>query len=224
MADTILCVNNLSVSLGGQKVLNDISFSLHAGELLIILGPNGAGKSVLLRTLLGMHPYNGTITWKENLHIGFLPCDFLPPKDIPLTVRDFFSFRHIHKENIFKAFKKIDLKVDTSFVDKYMSELSTGQLGKVLIAWVLVDNPQAILLDEPFSHVDSRGRDIIFNALIDLCKKENISIILVSHDISKCFEEADRVLAVNRKIIMYDTAPTVLKPENLITVYDPDTI
>lgn len=224
MVKTILSVQNLCVDLGEHTILSDISFKLKKGEMMIILGPNGAGKSVLLRTLLGVHPFKGKIIWTEDIHVGFLPCDFVPPTDLPLTVEDFFSFKKIKGKSVAKQFKKINMDVSSDFLKKNISELSTGQLRRVLISWVLADNPDVILFDEPFSHIDSKGRNEIFNSLLKLCKHKGISIILVSHDISKSFENADGILAINRKIIFNDKPSEVLNPNNLLKIYASDNL
>src|SRR4030042_7179525 len=108
MDDLVLTVQNLCVEFGEHKVLSDITFELRKGEILIILGPNGAGKSVLLRTLLGVHAFSGKMEWKNDMHIGFLPCDFVPPIDLPLTVRDFFTFKKVNGKSVTELFKKIN--------------------------------------------------------------------------------------------------------------------
>lgn len=224
MDNKFLKVKNLSVELGGHKVLSNISFHLNEGKMLIILGPNGAGKSVLLRTLLDVHQYEGEIDWAPDIHIGFLPCDFIPPTDLPLTVNDFFGFKKVVKSVVPDQFKKIDMDVSDDFLCKNLNDLSTGQLRRVLIAWVLADNPDVILFDEPFSHIDSNGRNEIFGSLLRQCKDNGIGIILVSHDISKSFEKADSVLAINRKIILIDKPAKVLKPDNILKIYASDNL
>ncbi|PIY78734.1 MAG: zinc ABC transporter ATP-binding protein ZnuC, partial [Parcubacteria group bacterium CG_4_10_14_0_8_um_filter_35_7] len=82
MSESILKVKNLNVELGREKVIEDLSFDLAEKEILVILGPNGAGKSVLLRTLLGLHAFKGEISWKKNIHIGYVPDDFDVPPDL----------------------------------------------------------------------------------------------------------------------------------------------
>ena len=91
--DLILKVRNLNVELGGEQVLEDLSFDLKEKEILIILGPNGAGKSVLLRTLLGLVSFNGEINWRKGIHVGYVPEEFTVSKNLPLSVREFFNFK-----------------------------------------------------------------------------------------------------------------------------------
>ena len=71
--DLVLRVKELNVELEGETVINNLSFELKKGDALTIIGPNGAGKTVLLKTLLGLLPYKGEISWKKNIRIGYVP-------------------------------------------------------------------------------------------------------------------------------------------------------
>ena len=224
MSDLVVNVQNLYVTFNKQTVLKDISFKLSTGEMLVILGPNGAGKSVLLRTLLGVHPHKGKMEWDKSVHIGFFPCNFVLPADLPLTINDFFSLKNAKEQEIIKAFKTIGMCISADFLQKSLSKLSTGQIRRVLIAWVLVDKPDVLLLDEPFSHIDTGGRNEIFESLLKLCKKNGVSIILVSHDISQNFKKADKVLAINKKLLFYDNPDIILSSKNLLKVYASDNL
>ncbi|MBI2637650.1 MAG: ATP-binding cassette domain-containing protein, partial [Candidatus Sungbacteria bacterium] len=88
--ENILEVKNLSVVLDGETLLKDISFSVAEGEALSVIGPNGAGKTVLFKTLLGLFPYSGEITWRKDIKIGYVPQRFLIEHSTPITVREFF--------------------------------------------------------------------------------------------------------------------------------------
>lgn len=224
MEETLLDVKNLTVELGGRIVLEDITFSLRAGEIVVVIGPNGAGKSVMLRTLMGIHKHQGEIKWKKDVHVGLLPCDFTPPADLPVTVEDFFSFRGIPGDGVKDEYRKLNIRVSEDFLGKNISQLSTGQMRRTLIAWVLADNPDVVLLDEPFSHVDLSGREEIFKAFVELCKRRGMGIVLVSHDIGKGLRQADRVLAINKKTILYEKPLIALQPKNLIRIYASDLI
>jgi len=91
----ILEVKKLSVSFNNEKVLDNLSFNLKEKENLVIIGPNGAGKSVLLKALLGIVPFQGKrkIKWKADVKIGCVPQKFLPEKNIPLSIKEFFKFK-----------------------------------------------------------------------------------------------------------------------------------
>lgn len=91
--DFILKVGNLNVKLNHQSVIENLSFEVKRGDALTILGPNGAGKSVLLKTLLGLIPYQGEIEWAKAIKIGYVPQRLPFIKDIPLNIRDFFNIK-----------------------------------------------------------------------------------------------------------------------------------
>ena len=84
----ILSVKNLNVSLGGQNIIDDLSFDIEAGENLAIIGPNGSGKTVLLRALLGSIPYSGEISWAANTSIGYVPQKIDADRHLPVNLRN----------------------------------------------------------------------------------------------------------------------------------------
>jgi len=219
MSEVILKVKNLNVELGKEKVLEDLSFDLEEKEILVILGPNGAGKSVLLRTLLGLHPFKGEIIWKRNVHIGYVPDDFDVPPDLPLNVKEFFYFKKTNSSQISAAFQWVGMKNPPDFLEKRLGTLSRGQLRRTVIAWVLVDKPSIILLDEPMVGIDIQGRESIYNSLVRVWQKQNQAIILVSHEIGEVVKKADKVLALNKKKLFYGKPEEIITPQNLAKIY-----
>ncbi len=219
MAEPILRVRNLSVDLGGQKVLEDLDFDLNEKEILIILGPNGAGKSVLLRTLLGLHQFQGQIKWRKDTHIGYVPEGFDVSPDLPLSVKEFFQFKKASPQEISQALRWIGIEGSSQFLEKRLGALSTGQLRRVIIAWALVDKPDVLLLDEPMLGVDIHGRETIYDTLVRLWKKQDQAIILVSHEIGEVAKGADKILALDKKKIFYGNPKNVITAKNLAKIY-----
>jgi len=215
---SILEIKNLNVSLGGEKVLEDIDFSLEEKEILVILGPNGAGKTVLLRTLLGLLRYQGEISWREDLKIGYVPEGLSAPKNLPLSVREFFGFKNSSHEKMLEALSWVGMK-DQNLLEHRLDALSFGQFKRILIAWALVDAPQVLLLDEPLIGLDIHGRETIYDSLVRLWQKKGQTIILVSHEIGEVCKKADRVLALNKKILFYGSPEEVVTPSNLGKIY-----
>ena len=215
----ILKVKNLTVELEKEKVIEDLSFSLKEKEILVILGPNGAGKSVLLRTLLGLHTFKGEISWKENTHIGYVPDDFNVSPDLPLSIEEFFHFKRVNLPEILSVLQWVGIENSSEFLGKRLGTLSRGQLRRILIAWVLVDRPSTILLDEPMFGIDIHGRETIYNSLIKAWQKQNQAIILVSHEIGEVIKKADKILALNKRKLFYGKPKEVITPQNLAKIY-----
>lgn len=91
MSNNILEIKNLSVKYNSQYVLKNISFSLQKGDELAVIGPNGSGKTTLLKAMLGAIPYEGKIIFSENAKIGYVPQKIDLERNLPITVKDFFT-------------------------------------------------------------------------------------------------------------------------------------
>ncbi len=214
----ILEVKNLTVSFNNEKVIDNLSFNLKKGENLVVVGPNGAGKTVLLRTLIGMIPFEGEIKWQENVKIGYVPQKILPEKNIPLSIEEFFNFKKIDSEKIVKALKSVGIN-DLSVLKKKIGVISSGQLQRILIAWSLIGNPEILLFDEPLSGIDIEGEETIYNLLSQIEKERNLAMILITHDLSVVYKFADSVLCLNKKAICYGPPQEALTPESLSRLY-----
>lgn len=221
----ILEVKNLNVSFDKEKIIENLSFSLKTGENLVILGPNGAGKTVLLKTLLGIYPFSGEIKWKENVKIGYVPQKFFLEKTVPLTVEEFFKFRprrpangKISGEEIVKAINSVGIK-NGSILKKKIGDISSGQLQRILIAWALVDNPEVLIFDEPTAGIDIEGEETIYKLLAEIEKERNLTIIMVTHDLSVVYKIADSALCLNRRFFCYGAPQDVLNSENFRKLY-----
>lgn len=219
MPEPILKVKNLNVELGGEKVIEDLNFNLREKEILIILGPNGAGKSVLLRTLLGLHPFKGEISWKKNVHIGYVPENFDVPPDLPLNVKEFFQFKKTDLPEISQALQWVGAEDSSKFLEKRLGTLSTGQLRRIIISWALVDRPNVVLLDEPMLGIDIHGRETIYDSLVRFWQKQNQTIILVSHEVGEVVKRADKILALNKRKLFYGSPKEVITSQNLAKIY-----
>ena len=214
--DLVLKVKNLKVVLEKEKVLEDVSFEVKEGEVLTILGPNGAGKTVLLKTLLGIFPYQGEIIWKKGIKIGYVPQRLPFIKNIPLSVKDFFELKNISEEETKKILKEINLE---EVLEKEIGKLSSGQFQRILIGWALAKNPQVLLFDEPMTGIDLPGKGTIYSLIKRLKEKRNLTILLVSHDLNIVYKFSDYVICLNRKILCQGKPQIVLSPQILEKLY-----
>lgn len=212
---------NISFSYApGKPVLEKASFALNEGESICIVGPNGGGKSTLIRLALGLEqPATGKILVfgakpKTMRHrVGYMPQHINFDPQFPITVIDIVlmgrlgagigigPFRKSDRSAAMAALEKVDL---TDVSSCRFSELSGGQRQRALIARALVGNPDLLLLDEPTTNVDQTIERQFRETLRKLSGE--MSIVLVSHDLSFVSGWLEHVLCVNRDVHMHPTA------------------
>lgn len=212
---TILRVENLNVEFAKEKILENLSFDVKEGEVLTILGPNGAGKTVLLRTLLGCLPYDGKIEWQERIRIGYVPQRLPFIKDIPMSVGEFFKLKG-KASGLKEILDSVGFKED--ILKKRIGDLSSGQFQRVLVARALVSDPQVLLFDEPTTGIDISGQESIYNLLWKLKQKRNLTVLLVTHDLSIVYSLASRCICLNKKMLCL-SIPKELTSERLSQLY-----
>ena len=208
-------VENVSVTLDQNNILNNVSFELYCGELLTIIGKNGAGKSTLMKALLGEIPYSGSINFqdmrdgkKRNLKIGYVPQQLIFDKNSPTTVYDFFA-SCISKKPVWllkdkKIYRKIQeelarFQADT-LIDQRLGDLSGGELQRVLLSVATCPMPNLLLLDEPISGMDRNGTTHFYRLLDELKQSHDLSILMISHDLDFIYEYSDRVILMNKTV------------------------
>ena len=212
----VLKVKNLNVDLGKERILENLSFEVKEGEVLTILGPNGAGKTVLLKTLLGILPYKGKIEWMPKIRIGYVPQRLPFIKDIPLSVEEFFELKNVSEKEIKDILKSIGLEKD--ILGKKIGDLSSGQFQRILVGWALSSNPRVLLFDEPMTGIDIGGQESIYEFLAKLKKERDLTILLVTHDLSIVYKLATDCLCLNKKMLCYNI-PKDLTTERLSQLY-----
>jgi zinc transport system ATP-binding protein len=215
--DIILKVTDLSVELEGEKIINNLSFEVKRGDILTILGPNGAGKTVLLKTLLGLLPHNGEIKWEKNIKIGYVPQRLPFIKDVTLSVKDFLKLKKPSEEKMKEILKSVGFK--ENLLGKKMGDLSSGQFQRILVAWSLIGNPQVLLFDEPTTGIDIEGEETVYRLLAKLKRERELTILLVTHDLSVIYKFSNNVICLNKQPICYGFPQEVLTPENLQKLY-----
>jgi len=206
--DYILNVSNLTVKLQDQTILDNISFKLKKGTTLAIVGPNGAGKSMLFRTLLNLVPHSGKIEWSNKVQIGYVP-QLLSVRDIPISVKEFLSFKK--GSGIEESLSSVGLDSE-EILNKSLSVLSGGQLRRVLIAWAIIDKPNVLLFDEPTTGVDIDSEEAIYKMLNELGKKNEITMLLISHDMHIIRDYSDYVLALNKCTTFFGESKEIMNP------------
>ena len=177
-----------------KPLIKNLSFKVKKGEILFISGKSGLGKSTLLDLISGFHDNNLIWTGKIYLNKHDITNASIQNKKIGYMLQDYFLFPHFNVKNnlIFSLPKQTRNKKEQAldylkqinmveFSDHYPSELSGGQKARIACLRAIVSNPDALLLDEPFSSLDKKTMKSFQKFLFDYVKKLNIPCIIVSH-------------------------------------------
>lgn len=222
--DTILDVRQLSVRFGRRHVLRDLTFNVERGTSLAILGPNGAGKTVLFRSLVGAMPFEGTVRWAAGTRIGYVPQKLDLERDIPITGLDFLTARTAlargTRTNIPRVLELVGIPPDVA--NQPIGVLSGGQFQRLLLAFALVGDPNALLLDEPTAGVDEPGQEQI-NELVSILQRDHaLTVLFISHELTVVSRYATNVLCLSHDIACFGPPRTVLTPDLLRDMYRTD--
>jgi zinc transport system ATP-binding protein len=223
--DTILAVEDLSVTLDAIQVLRNVSFTVRQGEALAVIGPNGAGKTVLFRALLGLLPHQGLVRWRPNIRIGYVPQRFAVERSAPITALEFCLLKSPNFWRPPAAFLRqlhdeiARMGLDQSILQKNLGELSGGQTQRLLIAWAMLQQPGVLLLDEPTAGVDAGFEDTIYSLIRRVQTERGTTILLISHDLSVVYRYAQKVLCINKSIVCQGLPVEALNPAALAALY-----
>ncbi len=227
----MLSVQNLSFSYLENKTLNDISFSLEKGKILSIIGESGCGKSTLLKLIYGLYDLDeGSVFWGENEILG-PKFNLIPGMEfIKYLAQDFDLMPFItvaenvgkYLSNFYPEEKKARIKELLEIVE--MSDyanvkakfLSGGQMQRVAIARVLALEPEMLLLDEPFSHIDNFRKNTLRRKLFAYLKEKNITTLVATHDSMDVLSFADEVIVMKNGQIVESGQPNYIynKPKD----------
>lgn len=237
--EDILKINHLFGGYGKELVVKDISLEIKRGDFLGIIGPNGSGKSTLLKLMSRvLVPQKGRIMLGDNdilkIHlkefcqrVSFVPQD--TTINFSFTVEEIVLLGRIpHLKRLQFESKKDFLIVQNSLSitdtlslkEKYIDELSAGERQRVIIAKALAQEPILLFLDEPTSHLDIGHQIQILDLLRKLNQNNNLTIIIVLHDLNIASEYCNRIVLINEGEIYKEGSPEeVLTYQNIETVY-----
>ena len=227
----MLSVNNISFSYLDNKTLNDISFSLEKGKILSIIGESGCGKSTLLKLIYGLYDLDeGSVFWNEKEILGqkfnlipgmeymkYLAQDFdlMPFITVAENVGKYLSNIYKDKKNQ-RIAELLEIVEMTEYANVKAKFLSGGQMQRVALARVLALEPEVLLLDEPFSHIDNFRKNSLRRKLFGYLKEKQITTILATHDSTDVLSFADEVVIMKEGQIIELGKPNDIynKPKN----------
>ncbi len=234
MGDLIFETKAVSYSYprtAGLRVVNDVTISIEAGELVAIVGPNGSGKTTLLRLLLGVVTPSGgearafgrpSTGWKRRelaRRVGVVSQREEPA--FPLRVKQAVMFgRYPHlgpmgapgRDDLTAVNRALERCDVTHLSDRWVATLSGGEWQRVRIARALAQEPRALALDEPTANLDIRHEMNVFELVANLVREEGLAGVLVTHHVNLAARFVDRIVVMDR-----GTARVIGKPATVLT-------
>ncbi|MDP2728361.1 MAG: metal ABC transporter ATP-binding protein [Dehalococcoidia bacterium] len=229
-------LEHVYVAYGEELVLEDVSLQVRRGEFVGILGPNGAGKSTLLKVILGLaKPLRGTVrifgkAQGENgsISIGYVPQIAKIDASFPVRVWDVVMMGRYgliglmrrpgreDREAVWRALERVEMK---DLAHRQIGQLSGGQRQRVLVARALALEPKLLLLDEPTSSMDVAVAEGFYEFLNVLHHSLDLTIMLVSHDVTVISQYTDQVACLNRRLMVHGKPDEVMDQVALECMY-----
>ncbi len=211
-----LTTHNLSVHYGNRPALEDVSITIHAGEVVGLLGPNGAGKSTLLKVIAGLVPTShGECQFQGRAIRGAQPgITYVPQRSgadwtFPISVLDavllglarstprWRGFGATERDRAWEALRHVEME---RYASVQIGALSGGQQQRVFLARALLSGGAILLLDEPFTGVDIPTQELFVSLFTDLTAR-GTAIIYATHDLDQARQNSDVVMLINRRLI-----------------------
>ncbi len=209
-----ITVADLSLSMGGQKIIKSLSTSIKAKSITAIIGPNGSGKTTLLSALVGLRKINGQVMLgQDNIYempskIRAQKIGYLPQKNEVnwnISVSNLIGLGAMpHRFNNQTSGNIIDKAMDVTNIahlaDRKVMDLSGGELSRALFARVLAGDPEWIMLDEPMAHLDL-SHQLGMIDLLKSIKANGKSIVIIVHDLHQAARLADNIIVMKDGLI-----------------------
>ena len=219
-ADALISARRITMLRGRRAVLQVVDLDIGANEIVTLIGPNGAGKTTLVRILLGLEaPTAGKIVRAANLVVGYVPQRFDLDRAIPMTVERFLALGRARDRKAQRAV--LDEVGAPDLVDRQFTELSGGELQRVLLARALLRNPALLVLDEPVRGVDYAGEADLYALIARLRTDRGIGVLLISHDLHVVLAASDRVICLNQHICCQGIPDAVARHPEYARLFGP---
>ena len=222
----IIECKKLNIGYPDKVICKDINFAVEKGDYLCVIGENGSGKSTLIKTILGLiKPLGGKIVFDNNFnqtHVGYLPQQTDAQRDFPATVKEIVMsgflgrmgwrpfYNRAEKEKAQTILKTLGI---ADYQNRSFKELSGGQQQRVLLARALCATDELLVLDEPTNALDARAIKNFYDLIAKLNKENNLTIIMVSHNIEKVINKATHVLYLKNTVEFFGTRDEFLQSD-----------
>ena len=223
----MLKINNIAKTYQGRVVVNDISLEIKAGEIVAIVGESGSGKTTLLNLISGnITPDSGTLSLdnqeidlyfnrliRDFPDIKLVPQDYRLKPDYTLAENIDLALTHYSDEYRRERVKELlELCGIFDMKDKKPREVSGGEKQRTSIARAIAYEPLLLLLDEPFSNLDSINKTHLRNKVVEIIKQENMACMLVTHDLLDAFLVADRIGIMQKgNLLLVDSPVNIIQ-------------
>lgn len=211
----LISARHLTFGYGSETVVEDVSLEIRPRDFLAIIGPNGGGKTTLVKILLGLlRPWSGEVVWNPPLRpgrMGYVPQFSTFDKGFPLRVSDVVRMGRLGRRGLLRPYTRRDREdADrvlerlglTHLAAEHVSEISGGQLQRVLIARAVVSEPEILFLDEPTASIDAESRGVLFGLLEEL--NQRIPVVVITHDVTGLAPLVRRIACVNRRLVCHE--------------------
>jgi zinc/manganese transport system ATP-binding protein len=231
----ILEVDGISVMLSGRRILDDVTFSVGAGEFTGLIGSNGAGKTTLLRVILGLQRASagtvlvgGAALSGLKRSIGYVPQKVVLDPDMPMRARDLVALGiDGHRFGIPLPSQQRRLAVDEMlhavdaerFANARVGTLSGGEQQRVLIAQALISRPRLLLLDEPLANLDPRSAQEGVGLLHDVAVRQGVAVLLSAHEVNSLLPVMDRIVYIAGGRAASGSTDEVIRADVLSALY-----
>ena len=248
MHSPVVVVSDLSVERSGRLAVDNVSFELQSESETAVVGPNGAGKSTLVAALLGLLPRtagqvqilgeqlsaNGDLPGAIRSQIAYVPQSLALQGRFPLSVAEFVGFGfdppgprwpwQQHRKRKSAIEKALDRTACIDLRNRLLSELSGGQLKRVMLSFCVVRPRQLLVLDEAQAGLDVPSNERFQQLLLELRRQEGWTVLHVSHDLDMVRRSSDQVLGLNRRLCCSGSPDHTLTPERLVDLYGPNMV
>ncbi|MEM1369489.1 MAG: metal ABC transporter ATP-binding protein [Cyanobacteria bacterium P01_H01_bin.15] len=230
----MLEICNLSIDYKGTRVLRNVNFRVPEGHLVGIIGPNGAGKSTLVEAILNLIPVaQGMVRYKEMpLKRQLLKTAYVPQRsridwDYPVTVWNVVMMAQTVQTGLFRGFSRQARQLARTALervnmyalrDRPIGELSGGQQQRVFLARAIAKEAELLIFDEPFTAIDRKTEDIIFEIFQEL-RAAGKTLLVINHDLGDSLAIYDQLLLLNKRVIAQGSRQEVVTSENLELAY-----